>query len=47
VKVGVVLFPKVYNAVTRRDHCGACDRALATGQSRCICGAQFVGKVRS
>lgn len=32
---------KVFNRVTKRDHCNRCDRMLATGQAACICGTRF------
>lgn len=42
-KRGLAVTHTWFNPRTHRSHCGRCNRELATGVVRCICGAEFVG----
>lgn len=45
VKRGLAVTHTWHNPGTHRQHCGRCNRELATGVVRCICGAEFVGRL--
>ena len=43
--IGKAVSHTIYDPESRRTLCGHCKREIATGQHRCVCGAEFVGRL--